>query len=178
MIIGISGKKRSGKDTIAQILVEEFGFTRIGFADIIRACVYTLDPIISLSGLRLQHLVDTNGWEATKDFPEVRRLMQKFGTEIGRELIDPQIWIELTMSGIKASADIVISDVRFKNEAEEIKFQGGQVWRVNRTTGDNYDIHRSETDLDEWTFDEYIPNHGTIEDLKKEVRAVIWKNRR
>lgn len=178
MIIGLSGKARAGKDSVAQILVEEYGFTRLAFADVIKACVYTLDPIISLSGLRLQHLVDTNGWEAAKDFPEVRRLLQVFGTEVGRNLIDEQIWIEMTLAGAKASSNIVISDVRFRNEAEEIKYQGGQVWRITRATGDVIDFHRSETELDSWTFDYYVPNNGTLDDLKNEVKEIMWKNRR
>lgn len=178
MIIGISGKKRAGKDTVASILVEEFGFTRLAFADVIKECVYRLDPIVSLTGLRLKYLVDTNGWEAAKEFPEVRRLLQVFGSEVGREMIDKQIWIEMTLSGVKASADIVISDVRFQNEAEEIKYQGGQVWRITKATGEYIDTHRSETELDSWNFDQYIPNNGSIDDLRREVREIMWKSRR
>jgi len=178
MIIGLSGKARAGKDTVAAILVEDYGFTKLAFADVIKAAVYTLDPIISLSGLRLQHLVDSNGWEAAKEFPEVRRLLQVFGSEVGRDMIDPQIWIEITMHGIKASANVVISDVRFKNEAEEIKYQGGQVWRITRAINDTIDFHRSETELDSWNFDQYVPNNGTLEDLREEVRQVIWKNQK
>ena len=175
MIIGLSGKARAGKDTVATILVEDYGFTRLAFADVIKACVYTLDPIISLSGLRLQHLVDTNGWESAKQFPEVRRLLQVFGSEVGRDLIDPQIWIELTMNGIKVGSNIVISDVRFRNEAEEIKFQAGQVWRITRAVNQDVDTHRSETELDAWNFDHYVPNNGTLDDLKDEIKGILWK---
>lgn len=177
MIIGLSGKAQAGKDTVAAILVEDYGFTRLAFADVIKAAVYVLDPIISLSGLRLQHLVDTNGWEAAKQFPEVRRLLQVFGSEVGRDLIDEQIWIELTMNGIKSNGNFVISDVRFRNEAEEIKYQGGQVWRITRAINSTIDFHRSETELDSWNFDQYIPNNGSVEDLRNEVKEVMWKNR-
>lgn len=177
MIIGLSGKAQAGKDTVAAILVEDYGFTRLAFADVIKAAVYVLDPIISLSGLRLQHLVDTNGWEAAKQFPEVRRLLQVFGSEVGRDLIDDQIWIELTMNGIKSNGNFVISDVRFRNEAEEIKYQGGQVWRITRAINSTIDFHRSETELDSWNFDQYIPNNGSVEDLRNEVKEVMWKNR-
>lgn len=178
MIIGLSGKAQAGKDTVAAILVEDYGFTRLAFADVIKAAVYTLDPIVSLSGLRLQHLVDTNGWEAAKQFPEVRRLLQIFGSEVGRDLIDEQIWIELTMNGIKASGNFVISDVRFRNEAEEIKYQGGQVWRITRAINNPVNFHRSETELDSWNFDQYIPNNATIEDLRNEIKEVMWTNQR
>jgi len=176
MIIGLSGYAQVGKDTVARILVEDHGFTRLAFADIIKNAVYTLDPIITLEGIRLGHLVDAHGWEIAKQFPEVRRLLQVMGSEVGRELIDPQVWIEITMHGITKERDIVISDVRFKNEAEEIKYQGGDIWRISRIEKDApVNAHRSETELDEWNFDEYLANNGTIEDLRKEIGGLLWK---
>ena len=51
MIIGLSGYAQVGKDTVAQILVEEYGYSRIGFADIIRNACYRLNPIVTLEGL-------------------------------------------------------------------------------------------------------------------------------
>lgn len=174
MIIGLSGYAQVGKDTVAQILVEDYGFTRIAFADIIRTAVYLLDPIVNLEGMRLQHLVDKYGWDTAKQVPEVRRLMQVMGSEIGRDLIDEQIWIELTMLNIKPETNIVISDVRFKNEAEEIKFQGGDVWRITRIERDApINLHRSETELDTWNFDEYISNNGTLGDLYKAIAEIM-----
>lgn len=174
MIIGLSGKARAGKDTVAAILVEKYGFTKLAFADAIKVATYKLDPIVSLSGLRLQHLVDSSGWEHAKQFPEVRRLLQVMGTEVGREMFDEQIWIEMAMTGVKSDSKIVFSDVRFRNEAEEIKYQGGQVWRITRAINADNDDHLSETQLDSWLFDQYIPNNGTLEDLEKEVDSILW----
>lgn len=175
MIIGLSGYAQVGKDTVANILVEEYGYSKIGFADIIRNACYRLNPIVTLEGLRLAHLVNIEGWEVAKQIPEVRRLLQVMGTEVGRDLIDPQIWVELTLSNCQNSDKIVISDVRFRNEAEEIKFRGGQVWRISRIEKDSpVNLHRSETDMDSWNFDNYISNNGTIDDLRKEIQA-IWR---
>lgn len=174
MIIGLSGYAQSGKDTVAQILVEDYGYSRIAFADIIRTAVYRLNPLVTYDGMRLAHLVDLEGWEIAKTLPEVRRLLQTMGSEVGRDMIDPQIWIELTLGNTKNTDKIVISDVRFKNEAEEVKWKGGKVWRISRIDVDSpINLHRSETDLDNWLFDEYISNNGTIEDLYEEVSKLL-----
>jgi dephospho-CoA kinase len=175
MIIGLSGYAQVGKDTVAQILVEEYGYSRIGFADIIRNACYRLNPIVTLEGLRLAHVVDLEGWDIAKQLPEVRRILQVMGTEVGRDLIDPQIWVELTLHNTSKKDKIVIPDVRFKNEAEEIKWRGGQIWRVSRIDKDSpVNLHRSETEMDSWSFDHYVANNGTIEDLQDEV-ARVWK---
>jgi hypothetical protein len=176
MIIGLSGYAQVGKDTVAQILVEEYGFTRIGFADIIKKAAYILDPLITMDGMRLAHAVDKYGWEGSKQVPEVRRILQVLGSEIGRDLIDPQIWVELTMHSVHVDDKIVISDVRFRNEAEEIKWKQGQVWRISRIDkGAPVNIHRSETDMDSWDFDQYISNNGTVEELNALIKEILWK---
>jgi hypothetical protein len=174
MIIGLSGYAQVGKDTVAQILVEDYGYTRIGFADIIKKAAYILDPIITLDGMRLAHAVEKYGWETSKQVPEVRRILQVLGSEVGRELIDPQIWVELTMHSVHPDDKIVISDVRFKNEAEEIKWKQGKIWRITRIDKDApVNVHRSETDMDSWDFDQYVANNGTVEDLKQEVIQIM-----
>lgn len=174
MIIGLSGYAQVGKDTVAQILVEDYGYTRIGFADIIKKAAYVLDPIITLDGMRLAHAVDKYGWEGSKQVPEVRRLLQVLGSEVGRDLIDPQIWVEITMHAVHPDDKIVVSDVRFSNEAEEIKWKKGEIWRITRVDKDApVNVHRSETEMDTWDFDEYVPNNGTIEDLKKEIALIM-----
>lgn len=175
MIIGLSGYAQAGKDTVASILVEDYGYSRVGFADIIRNACYRLNPICTLEGMRLAHIVDLEGWEIAKQVPEVRRILQVMGTEVGRDLIDPQIWVELTLHNTAKTDKVVISDVRFRNEAEEIKWRSGEIWRVSRIEKDTpVNLHRSETDLDTWSFDHYISNNGTIDDLRDEV-AKIWK---
>lgn len=178
MIIGLSGYAQAGKDTVAAILVERYGYTRLGFADIIKKACYHLDPIINLDGMRLAHAVDKYGWDTAKSIPEVRRLLQVMGSEVGRDLIDAQIWIELTMFNVHPEDKIVISDVRFRNEAEEIKWRHGQVWRISRIQKDApINIHRSETDMDSWDFDQYISNNGTIEELSELVKEILWKKK-
>ena len=98
------------------------------------------------------------------------------GSEVGRDLIDPQIWVELTMYSVMPTDNIVISDVRFKNEASEIKFKAGQIWRITRIDRSKpINLHRSETELDNWNFDQYVANNGTIDDLRNEIRGLMWR---
>jgi hypothetical protein len=83
--------------------------------------------------------------------------------------------VELTLHNTAKTDKVVIPDVRFRNEAEEIKWRGGQIWRVSRIDKNApVNLHRSETDMDAWSFDQYVSNNGTIEDLRDEV-AKIWQ---
>ena len=166
MIIGLSGYAQTGKDTVADILALQHGFKRVAFADKIRECLYTLNPLVEEGGTyRLKEWVDNMGWENAKRFPEVRRLLQTFGAEVGRNLIDPNLWVEMTMSGLNRDENIVITDVRFPNEYEAIKWAYGEIWRIERPGVEPINGHYSETALDGWQFDRIIENSRGIPDL-------------
>ena len=165
MIIGLSGYASSGKDTVAEILVKQHGFKRVAFADKIRECLYVLNPIINYAGDRLAESIDAVGWDEGKQHSEVRRLLQTFGAEVGRNLIDPNLWVEMTMSGLNRDENIVITDVRFPNEYEAIKWAYGEIWRIERPGVEPVNRHYSETALDGWQFDRIIENSRGIPDL-------------
>lgn len=124
MLIGLTGKKRRGKDTVANYIVEKYGFKKHGFADKVKEYLYAQNPIIPISHgflnihptaaggigaedqsyiadyVRLQPLVDDIGWEKAKEIPEVRQLLQRTGTEGGRRIFNPlapnnTFWIKL-----------------------------------------------------------------------------------
>jgi dephospho-CoA kinase len=61
MIIGLTGYARTGKDTVASVLVKDFGFERIAFADPIRELLYELNP--KVNGIYLREMVEEHGWE-------------------------------------------------------------------------------------------------------------------
>ena len=168
MIIGLSGYARSGKDTVADHLVNTYGFTQKSFAAKMKEAIYTLNPIVhsdSIGEFRYQSLVDVYGLDKVKeDYPEVRRLLQVFGTEVGRSMFGDNFWVDLTLNNLK-SFHTVISDVRFKNEAEAIRKSGGQIWRVNRVGVGPVTGHVSEIDLDDYDFDFVLNNDTTIESL-------------
>lgn len=168
MIIGLSGYARSGKDTVAELLVLNYGFKRMAFADGIREALVALNPILS-DGHRLNELVDMYGWEVAKSKDEVRRLLQVMGTEVGRKLINEDVWVWLLFNKINTDERIVIPDVRFPNEARMIEQQGGEVWRINRHNHTAVNDHISEHAMDNHMFKRVVYNDGTLDDLADEV---------
>lgn len=147
MIIGLTGWARSGKDSIAQEFVSNNNFQRIGFADSLKEMLYSLNPIIKeeteFDFIRLQYFIDEWGWEEAKKLTEVRQLLQRLGAEGGRATLGEDIWVK-TLFNSPTSARIVISDVRFANEAAEIKRRGGKVIRIMRPGVGPANDHSSE----------------------------------
>lgn len=172
-LIGLSGKARAGKDTAAQVLVAEHGFTQIGFADVIKAMAYDIDP--SIGGHPLRGLVDAMGWEEAKLVPGVRIFLQRMGAS-GRERLDKGVWVRAALRDVdnlmKDGTSVVISDVRYPNEAEAIRKRGGIIVRIDRPNV-FIDNDVSETSMDDEIFEVTIDNDGTIDDLAATVRTLI-----
>jgi hypothetical protein len=175
MIIGLSGYARSGKDTVAGMLMGIHHYEQRAFANKIRELLFAIDPLIMHDGkdFRLQDIVESKGWEDAKtQHPEVRRLLQDLGVG-ARTLFGDDFWIYQVLKDIHPSDKIVISDVRFKNEAECISARGGQVWRINRVGVEAANQHISEHDLDDWKFDGVITNNSDMPNLIKQIRALL-----
>jgi hypothetical protein len=176
-IIGLSGYARSGKDTIADYLVENHGFIKISFAGPMRESLYKLNPEIrDMTGMvySFQQAVDLFGWEAMKTyFPAYRGLMQRMGTEVGREMFGENFWVDQAIKRIPEGSIVVFSDVRYQNEADAIKQNGGEVWRIERPGVSAPNDHTSEHDLENYEFDHKIMNYGPIEDLYKTVTTIL-----
>jgi hypothetical protein len=168
MIIGLSGYARSGKDTVAELLCLNYDYERVSFADPMRNALYALSPRLD-SITRLSEYVDDYGWDVAKQNSEVRRLLQIFGTEVGRKMFGENFWIDMSLKNLQNNSRIVISDVRFPNEAEAIKKLGGSIWRINRKTHGAVNGHASEHAMDNYMFNHVIYNDQTIDDLSDEV---------
>lgn len=194
MLIGITGQKRRGKDTIANYLVENHKFNRHGFADKVKSYAYAQNPIIvsSLAGetLRLQEIVDETGWERAKEIPEVRGLLQRTGTEAGRSIFWKNFWVDVLFRELEEKyltyetgyplhkelqSRVVISDVRFDNEAERIKEYGGHIIHVtsSRDGLPQPDNHASEQPINPKYVDKFIDNSSTIEDLFPLIESAL-----
>lgn len=189
-LVGLVGKKRSGKDTFANVLVEEFGFRRIAFADPLKDVALELDPLVGPASImaldtgtpkmhRLSDVVRVLGWEAAKDnVPEVRRTLQNLGQAVRK--YDPDFWLSMGLrealrtrvsNGLDApGAPVVITDVRMLNEAEEIQAEGGILVRIIRPGQRDTDSHISEHDLDNYVTDIEVRNDGTLDHLRLRAR--------
>jgi hypothetical protein len=172
MIIGLSGYAQSGKDTVAQILISEFGFTRVAFADKIRELLVQIDPLIDGTGKRVSDVVEAFGWEDAKRFHEVRRLLQDLGVG-ARNVFGKNFWVAIATKDLDPHTDYVFTDVRFTNEANILKELGGHIWRVHRPGYEAVNGHVSEHELNEWNFDEMVYNAGSLDDLSDVVRATM-----
>lgn len=162
-LIGLTGYMRTGKDSVAALLVAE-GYTKLGFADPLRDMAYAIDPTISLEGVpeglglapfetsvTYTTLLDTIGYEAAKSIPDVRRFLQRLGTEGVRGVLGDSTWVDIAKERALAitrnGGKVVFNDVRFPNEADAIHDLGGEVWRTVRP-GHEGSGHASETALD------------------------------
>lgn len=178
MIIGLSGYAQTGKDTIAKHLVENYGFKRIAFADPIREALYKLDPIISdivdLPHVGIANAVDNIGWELLKQSsPQVRRLLQRMGTEVGRNMFGTDFWVYQAFKDVSSQSQVVFTDVRFPNEFHHIKSHFGKVFRVEKPGISAVNAHVSEMALDNYNFDGVILNNGSIEELNVQIDSIM-----
>lgn len=182
-VIGFCGYAQSGKDTAASFLTE-FGFRRLAFADALRDSVYALNPIVNVATIgnvevgynRVQNIVDSIGWDRAKvDYPEIRALLQRMGTDVAREHYGVNFWVDRVLEQIDPWNDYVITDVRFSNEVDAVKSVGGRVVRIYREGVGAVNSHISDTGVDDLEVDFIILNDGDLDTFRERVLAVLSK---
>jgi len=141
IVVGLTGYKGAGKDTVADILVENYGFTKMAFAAPLKRMLRNLDPIIGhdlyagccaecsdqpeVTEVRMSDALkfgfDDQSLKHSPWAMEVRELWERFGTDVIRAE-DEWFWVRQAVSAMhESSAErFVFSDVRFENEAEMI----------------------------------------------------------
>ena len=171
MIIGLTGYAQSGKDTVASILVENYGYQRVAFADPIRDLLYATNPMLK-EGYRVKGLVDVYGWDRVKvDYPEARRLLQDLGVG-ARKTFGDMFWVKQALRQVNPEGNYVITDVRYPNEAKAIReYSSSQIWRVRRLGIDPVNSHESESAMDGEKVDQIFVNNGTIDDLNSLINT-------
>lgn len=170
-VIGLHGRARAGKDTVANFILSHRGGYLYSFADPIRAMLVPLGIDMS-----------DPYWQARKEdvIPALgvspRRLMQTLGTEWGRQIINPDLWLILAKQRLlNFGPGMVIADVRFENEASWVRSQGGRVIHIERPKNVAIEAHASEAGI-EFKGEEgdiKIVNGGTLEDLQNTIREVF-----
>jgi hypothetical protein len=177
MIIGLTGYAQSGKDTVASILVEQYGYTRVAFADKVRELLYELDPPFPMENgkvVGLQNLIDVYGWDSAKQNELVRSMLQNLGLG-ARKLFGPNVWVNEAMKTMlndpRPDLKYVVTDVRFLNEADMIKANHGQIWRVERPGINAVNSHVSESQMDGYEINQTFLNNSSVEDLSASIKA-------
>lgn len=203
MIVGFSGKARSGKDTAAKYLIEQ-GFQRRSFAGTLKAiaCDFLeitmedlekhkdnpfpvsihFEPVdvsvlISIIG---QHVRLTPSQESLlalftvgKSCGSIRELLQFIGTDIGTRILGKDVWINAAMRDLPEL--VVFTDVRFPEEKAAIEQLEGTSIYISRDLDSAIanSGHISENALDPKMFEYIVVNDGSIEDLHANVRDIV-----
>ena len=197
MIIGLQGKKRSGKDTVASFFPDNF--VRYAWANPIKELLteatgadffsdedketlmeYTIDCKVLSRYFNLDYWVIQDILAEENCFSEPgysyflrthsskRKLLQFVGTEIGRELCGKDFWINKLPVTTK---EMVVTDIRFQSEVDKIKELGGIILTVERPGLESTDSHSSEQLPNIGDFTMY--NDGTLDDLKTKVENLL-----
>lgn len=183
-LLGFGGLRRSGKDASSDHLVETQGFVKLGMSDVLARCLYVLNPLIPLHGqhIRYADIVDMVGYVEAKKIPEVRQLLQRLGTDVGRDILGEDIWVSALEKTIKehraAGTPVALTGVRFSNELEMIRRAGGTTVYIHRpseasTDAESIATHKSEKGLRPEDFDHQIINDGSLSELYAQVDEVI-----
>lgn len=203
MIIGICGFIGSGKDTAADYLVGFHGFRRDSFAGTLKdavSAVFGWDRELiegrTPEARAWREQVDP-WWAERLQMPHLtpRWILQWWGTEVCRSHFHDDIWIAALQSRLARRSDhTVISDVRFPNEVQAIKQQGGCiVWiqrgelpwwydiaaKANQGKKEaqqvlhSHNIHASETSWAGTEFDKIISNNSSIEHLYSQLKSLV-----
>jgi len=174
MIIGITGYKGSGKDTIGKYLIDNYNYKRYAFADPLKEICQTL---FSFNDEQLYGNLKEEQDQYWKNSP--RYFFQKIGTDLFRNQIDQDFWIKVLERKIITNLDqkIVITDVRFQNEFDMIKNLGGIVIRINNNNKIIQDNHESEQNINNFNVDYEINNNKNLEELYQKIEIFILNNK-
>ena len=201
MIIGICGFQSSGKDTIANFLIEEYGFQKLSFAGALKDIVsimfgWSRDKLEGLTpeDRAWRNIVDP-WWANTLGIPQLtpRYVLQQFGTDIFRKHFHPDIWVKIVENKLlqltnNSNSNIVITDCRFENELNLITKYGGKILKVYRDLPHWFHDYQQGTDVEEvkllhiseigWirsNCDYEITNNGTMDELYEKIKYIIPK---
>lgn len=178
MLIGLTGLAGSGKSEIANVLINEMGFTRVKFADPLKNMVRGMLADMGYCRDDVERMIEGDLKEAL--IPELnvtpRHIMVTLGTEWGRNLIQRDLWarlwsakVEALLTGGGMRSRVVVDDVRFPNEVNALRYHGGKLWRIERP-GLTSNGHESES-LDV-PADLTIINDRSLEGLRSAARAM------
>ena len=181
-LIGLTGRAGCGKNTVADFLCETHGFVQIALADPLR------DGLKAMLGVTTEQLSRRDLTEARIDWigRSPRELMQSLGTEWGREQVATDLWLRVAaqrIERIKASppclhvAGIVVSDIRYENEANWLSNLGGKLWLIKRNNGPQLNGQVASQSCEQHIPTEMgeprIYNFGTLDDLYDQVTEVL-----
>lgn len=172
MLIGLPGFARSGKDTAADFFCERFHCTKYSFATPIKEAVKVM------FSLNDEHV---NGDLKEVVLPDLgvspRFLMQTLGTEWGRNTVNSKVWLlaaKRKLENTQNQAGIVISDVRFENEATFIRENGGVLIHIIRDEREQVLSHVSDQGIGfKNGYDIKVNNNKSLSNFYRELFSIF-----
>jgi hypothetical protein len=193
-IIGICGFQGSGKDTLADILVTKYGYTKLSFAGVLKDIVAILfdwdrDLVEGSTPESRKWRETIDPWWAEKlNMPNLtpRLILQLIGTDVFRNHFHSNIWVTCVERKLKKYPKVVITDCRFPNEIQVLRDNGAKIIKIFRNEIPQLytdikldkieppkDLHPSEWKWIKSDEDLIIMNNSTIEDLEEKIKLVI-----
>lgn len=161
LLIGLTGQKRSGKDTFANAVCELVTVDRISFAHPMKEIAKIM---FNLNDKELEEQKET--FELDGVTP--RKFLQLFGTEFCRKLFKDDIWVRKAFDRYNPNKHTIITDVRFDNEARYIKSMGGIIIKVIKGE-EKIAEHCSENGIDKKLIDKEILNNSTKQKFEEKA---------
>ena len=165
MLIGITGLARSGKDTAADFYCNKFDLVKYSFAQPLKEAIKVMFSLNEdhVNGDLKEVVLDDLGVSP-------RYLMQTLGTEWGRNTVNNDVWLLAAKRNLaNAAFGVVIPDVRFENEADFIRENGGLLLHISRENKEQVLSHASENGVSFKLGDASIENDGSIDDLHRRL---------
>lgn len=169
-VVGIAGKARTGKNTLADFIEAQYGGYQYSMAAPLRRMLK--------AGFGID--MDDPYWTARKEEPiaafekSPRQLLQTLGTEWGRQAVHPDTWVILATDVLrKRGAGMIVTDIRFENEAAWVRRMGGKVIHLTRTAAPGVNEHVSEAGVIKAPSDIEFFNNGTLEEMQYAVSKLF-----
>ncbi len=187
MIIGISGRMGTGKDTLADMILKlKPEFEKKAFADKLKEVANLLTGIsikkFNTQSFKLENMPEEWNWFNDPEDPmSVREFLQSLGTDAIREGLHDDAWVIALMAQykIKKPSEVlpnwVVADIRFPNEAEAIRKKGGILIRLNKkkAKANHHDSELAMNDYGNWN--EIYDNDKGIEELENFAKLIVDK---
>lgn len=185
MLIGLTGHAGAGKTMLMEYLSKKYDAEEYMMSRPIKEIAVAMGfPRNDVYGTQADKAKLNSAWNIS-----AREFMQKFGTEIGRNLFPTifpdmnlgkhkSVWLQAFANYCATISDknkmLIVSDVRFLNEVETLQENNGYIFRINRDLSDNIKhTHQSELEIDAIKADIYLDNNGSKDDLFNTVSRII-----
>lgn len=200
-LIGLAGRKQSGKDSTFTIIrnLEEVTAVRRAFGDKLKQSAMAALGLHAdgAEGLKKFGKIELTYTSADGEYDyklgsiSGREYLQRFGTEAHRNVFGPDFWVDQVLpktgwqenfiaeelNGPYYPDFAIVTDVRFPSEAERVRELGGEIWHINsdKRLGDNIDEHVSEAKLPDYFIDRTLDNNATVVELEQQIKGILYE---